>query len=260
MDIKRRDFLKVAGVGTAVGTAAGLAKNDPVEASTPPESPASEKSWAMVVDTTKCLREEGCEDCTLACHKTHNVPNIDNKQHEVKWIWKESFEHALHESTHARLPDSIKHSKIPVLCNHCANPPCTHVCPTGATWKREKDGLVMMDWHRCIGCRYCMAACPYGSRSFNFKDPREQLTEIKEDYPTRTKGVVEKCTFCEERLARGEQPACVEACAKRGKALTFGDPDDPHSEISKILDSKFTIQRKPHLGTQPQVYYVVAAE
>jgi molybdopterin-containing oxidoreductase family iron-sulfur binding subunit len=102
-----------------------------------------------------------------------------------------------------------------------------------------------------------VAACPYGSRSFNYKDPRPFIDEIEEAFPTRTKGVVEKCTFCEERLARGEQPACVEACAKRGKALTFGDLDDPNSEVRKVLEEHFTIRRRPELGTKPQVYYIV---
>ena len=98
------------------------------------------------------------------------------------------------------------------------------VCPTQATWKRE-DGIVMMDWHRCIGCRYCMAACPYGSRSFNWLDPRPYIHNPNPEFPTRTKGVVEKCNFCAERLGTGRPPACVEACPE--KALVFGDLADP---------------------------------
>jgi molybdopterin-containing oxidoreductase family iron-sulfur binding subunit len=129
------------------------------------------------------------------------------------------------------------------------------VCPTQATWKRESDGIVMMDWHRCIGCRYCVAACPYGSRSFNWRDPRPHIGEINEDFPTRSRGVVEKCTFCEERLARGEMPACVESCKER--ALTFGDLEDPESEVRAILGSSYSIRRKPGLGTRPEVYYLV---
>ena len=257
MDIKRRDFMKVASLGAAVGMTGGVVKAVGGKGQSH-GSPSSAKGWAMVVDLGKCRKEEGCNACREACHEVHNVPELDNARHEVKWIWKEHFDHALHESSHEYLSSSIKHTPIPVMCNHCENPPCTRVCPTGATWKRDKDGLVMMDWHRCIGCRYCMAACPYGSRSFNWMDPRPHVDKIREDFPTRSKGVVEKCTFCEERLARGEQPACVEACAKRGaNALVFGDLADENSEVRKLLEERFTIQRKPGLGTRPHVYYVV---
>jgi len=113
----------------------------------------------------------------------------------------------------------------------------------------------MMDWHRCIGCRYCMAACPYGSRSFNWLDPRPHIPRIDPDYPTRTKGVVEKCTFCEERLARGQAPACVEACEE--KALVFGDLEDPGSAVRELLRTNFAIRRKAELGTAPEIYYIV---
>jgi molybdopterin-containing oxidoreductase family iron-sulfur binding subunit len=151
---------------------------------------------------------------------------------------------------------------LPVLCNHCDNPPCVLVCPTQATWRRESDGIIMMDQHRCIGCRYCVAACPYGSRSFNFSTPFPRPLEKQQptnpDYPTRTKGVVEKCNFCAERLAKGLAPKCVESCKKEGAgALTFGDLNDPESEVRKILATTFTVRRKPDLGTNPQIFYVV---
>jgi len=112
-----------------------------------------------------------------------------------------------------------------------------------------------MDWHRCIGCRYCVAACPYGSRSFNWLDPRPRIAEIRPDFPTRTKGVVEKCTFCEERLAQGLQPACVEAC--REKALTFGNLSDPGAPVRELLRARYTIRRRPELGTGPEIHYLV---
>ncbi|HEX7504100.1 MAG TPA: 4Fe-4S dicluster domain-containing protein, partial [Syntrophales bacterium] len=144
--------------------------------------------------------------------------------------------------------------KLPVLCNHCDNPPCVRVCPTQATFKRA-DGIVMMDYHRCIGCRFCMAACPYGARSMNYRDPRPFIRKINNDYPTRTKGVVEKCTFCEERLRKGILPACVMACEE--KALVFGDIDDPRSEIRRLLDKELPIRRRVELGTKPQAYYIL---
>jgi molybdopterin-containing oxidoreductase family iron-sulfur binding subunit len=115
--------------------------------------------------------------------------------------------------------------------------------------------VVTIDWHRCIGCRYCMAACPYGSRSFNWQDPRPAIATINPDFPTRTKGVVEKCNFCEERLARKQMPLCVEACEE--KALAFGDLERTDSEIRQVLRSRFAVQRKPELGTGPSVYYLI---
>ena len=140
------------------------------------------------------------------------------------------------------------------MCNHCDNPPCVKVCPVLATWKRD-DGIVMMDMHRCIGCRYCIAACPYGSRSFNWKDPRPYIGTINKQYPTRARGVVEKCNFCTERLAKGLPPACVDAC--KNQALLFGNINDPHAEISSVLRKNFTIRRKTSLGTIPEIYYIV---
>ena len=113
----------------------------------------------------------------------------------------------------------------------------------------------MMDYHRCIGCRYCMAACPYGSRSFNWVDPRPYIETVNPQYPTRTKGVVEKCNFCAERLADGQLPACVEACPE--KALIFGDLHDENSPVRQALRSRYAVQRKPELGTGPSVFYLV---
>jgi molybdopterin-containing oxidoreductase family iron-sulfur binding subunit len=139
------------------------------------------------------------------------------------------------------------------------------VCPTQATWKRESDGIVMMDMHRCIGCRYCMAACPYGSRSFNWRDPRAFIETDSEgnflsEFPTRTRGVVEKCNFCADRLRDGQQPACVEAANQVPGAegvMAFGDVSDPTSEVSRILASHPTISRRVGLGTGPNVFYLV---
>jgi molybdopterin-containing oxidoreductase family iron-sulfur binding subunit len=115
----------------------------------------------------------------------------------------------------------------------------------------------MMDWHRCIGCRYCVVACPYGSRSFNWQDPRkaDNLSNPDPNYPTRMRGVVEKCTFCEERLAKGQQPACVEVC--ENDEIVFGDLNDPGSKVRQLLAEHLAIRRKPGLGTQPEVYYIV---
>jgi molybdopterin-containing oxidoreductase family iron-sulfur binding subunit len=207
--------------------------------------------WGLVVDTAKCAKDSGCTKCIAACHQAHNVPAIPDRRHEVRWIWKDSVEHAFGPqdaySANADLP-------IMLTCNHCDNPPCVRVCPTAATWKRD-DGIVMMDWHRCIGCRYCIAACPYGSRSFNWQDPRPYIQNPNPQFPTRTKGVVEKCNFCEERLAEGRVPSCVESCPE--KALIFGNLADPNSEIREALRSRRHVRRKAELGTGPNVFYIV---
>jgi len=255
MSVNRRSFLKAAGL-TTLSLAGGKAlASESLKKPWIDSGGLKAKRWAMVIDLSKCREQEGCTACTDACHRVHNVPEFENEKHEVKWIWKEPFHNAFHEQEHEYTRDNIKHSKALVLCNHCDNPPCVRVCPTKATWKREEDGIVMMDWHRCIGCRYCVLACPYGSRSFNWRDPRDGIDEVQEDFPTRMKGVVEKCTFCEERLAKGLMPACVEACKEH--ALIFGDLDDPESEVRAILKERYTIRRKPALGTEPEVYYIV---
>lgn len=151
---------------------------------------------------------------------------------------------------------------MPILCNHCEHPPCVQVCLTFASFKRS-DGIVMIDTHRCIGCRYCMIACPYGARSFNYEYPEHGLKKVNPEVPMRTKGVVEKCTFCahriDEAIIKGEEPvpACVEACKTLGKgALTFGNIKDPESEVSRLLRSNFAVQLRANLGTDPHVFYI----
>ncbi len=251
MNITRKDFLKIAGIALA-GAGAGKL----VRAIEPaPQTQASgQKRWGMVIDFRKCRNEKGCEQCLTACRAAHNIPEIPDAAHEVKWIWKEPYEKVFPFQQTDYTRQALGGHVLPILCNHCANPACTRVCPTRATWKRE-DGIVMMDWHRCIGCRYCMAACPYGSRSFNWSDPRRYIAQQNPEFPTRTKGVVEKCNFCEERLANGRQPACVEACKE--KALVFGDLNDENSAARELLRTRFAIQRQPELGTGPSIFYLV---
>jgi Fe-S-cluster-containing dehydrogenase component len=261
METSRRDFLKTAGASAlalvlpqallttsvlAAGSEAGRKSSGPLEA-----SPAlTAKRWAMAVNGARC--PAGCTDCIDACHAVHNVPVGVNPGHEIKWIWREDFSHIFPEESHLNIPKTVSSLRPLVLCNHCANPPCVRVCPTKATFQRP-DGIVMMDYHRCIGCRFCMAGCPYGARSMNYYDPRPQIKRVTPDYPTRTRGVVEKCNFCEERLAKGIMPACVVACKE--KALIFGDLQNPQSEIRAVLQSRFTLRRRSILGTEPQIYY-----
>ena len=212
------------------------------------------RQWAMVIDTRKLKSEADVEPLIEVCHKIHNVPKLQNKNHEIKWIWDTHFHNAFPGKAARFLAEEVEHRPFLVLCNHCENPPCVRACPTQATWKRDNDGIVFMDFHRCIGCRFCMAACPFGARSFNYRDPRPFIQETNKKFPTRMKGVVEKCNFCAERLAVGQIPACVEV--SKG-ALAFGDLYDPASEVRELIRTHFTIRRKQTLGTEPCVYYIV---
>ncbi|MDO8785367.1 MAG: 4Fe-4S dicluster domain-containing protein [Syntrophales bacterium] len=255
MKTDRRGFLKIGCLGI-LGFAAGplvdiLLRGRTAEAL--PELPAAAtagKRWAMAVNVNKC--KNGCRDCINICHSVHNVPDFGNPKDEVKWIWEEPYRKVFPEQEQEF--GARGNMPVVVLCNHCDNPPCVRVCPTKATFKR-KDGIVAMDYHRCIGCRYCMAACPYGARSANWRDPRPFIRKINPGFPTRMKGVVEKCDFCVERITRGLIPACVEACKE--KALVFGNLKDPGAELREILRANHTLRRRPELGTVPQVYYIV---
>ncbi len=260
MDGNRRDFLKLAGLTAlgATGVTAAKATADNVSAAESHGEPSTDGvRLAMVIDLRKFANDDTLtRKCIEACHTAHNVPDFGaDPKNEVKWIWTEPFETAFHSQEFHFIREDLKGKATLLLCNHCDNPPCTRVCPTEATWKRESDGIVMMDWHRCIGCRYCVVACPYGSRSFNWTDPRRKLDDPTTDYPTRMRGVVEKCTFCEERIARGRQPACVEACDN--DELVFGDLNDPNSKVRQLLAERMAIRRKPALGTHPEVYYII---
>lgn len=263
MEQSRRRFLKIAGVSAltliAPGTFPRVAATDGIPGAAAQSSgiltPAralTAKRWAMAIDPSRC--RPGCTDCIQACHAVHNVPDFGNPKDEIKWIWRDDFAHVFPSERPPHLANLTGQLRPPVLCNHCANPPCVRVCPTQATFQRP-DGIVMMDYHRCIGCRFCMAACPYGARSMNFRDPRPCIAKLNPDFPTRTRGVVEKCNFCEERLARGKLPACVEACA--AKALIFGDVEDPQSELRTVLAHRFALRRRAGLGTEPQVFYLL---
>ena len=249
--MNRRDFLKITGIlaiGAVSHQTAMILSSSEVKA-----DQNKKKRWAMAISFSACVKREGCRDCIDACHIIHNVPEITDNKDKIRWIWSSPYESVFGEQANTFTKVMLKNLSVLCMCNHCENPPCVKVCPTKATWK-NKDGIIMIDYHRCIGCRYCMAACPYGARSFNWKDPKPFIKEINRDFPARTKGVVEKCNFCEERISQGLLPACVEACPE--KALTFGDLNDPGSDISRLLKTRFSIQRKPHLGTDPKVFYL----
>jgi len=267
MSMNRRDFLSIAGFASLLGLGATTASATHTiweKGLFPPQVEPSAnglraKHWAMVVDMSKFKTEEEIRQVTEACHKAHNVPDFrmpdgaPDLKNEIKWIWEAKFENAFPGQDSRAMGEHIKDMPFLVLCNHCEKPACVRVCPTKATFKRP-DGIVMQDMHRCIGCRFCMAACPFGARSFNWRDPRLALKEENREYPTRTIGVVEKCTFCTERLAKGEKPACVE---KSNGGLIFGDLANPNEEVARIVSTHYTIRRKPELGTEPSVYYLI---
>ncbi len=268
MDNKRRNFLKMAGAAALAGISAPavvqLTGKDAVAASGADakksdghgEEAPSGIRLGMVIDMRKLYgKPEMMDKAVNACNKAHNVPHIEEKRNEIKWIWKTPFENAFPEHSAYHTSKQTKDNDFLVLCNHCDDPPCVRVCPTQATFRLE-NGIVAMDYHRCIGCRFCMMGCPYGARSFNWFDPRPYIEEYNVDFPSRMRGVVEKCNFCGERLAKGEEPACVEAVKETG-AIIFGDLNDPKSEIRKVLDENHTLQRKPALGTKPSVFYIV---
>lgn len=292
MDVKRRKFLKIAGLSAVAGLAApsafnmllqgdAMASTDGHGAAAPApakgagghgghQEESNQTQYGMVINIKKFAEHKGlAEKCVKACHSEHNVPdfraeNPENTKDEIKWIWVDDYEHGF--TGYSQLKRNAGLNELPVLltCNHCASPPCVRACPTQATFKNEV-GVVVMDFHRCIGCRFCMAACPYGARSFNWRDPREKFANgnykffkngINPNYPTRMRGVVEKCNFCPERLAVGKLPACVEATGET-KAMVFGNINDPKSEIARVLNANFTIQRNPAAGTQPSVFYII---
>jgi len=214
--------------------------------------------YGMVIDLDRCT---GCRACMEACKVENNTPEA------TFWMYVFRFEEGEYPDTRVRF--------MPRPCMHCDNAPCVKVCPVGARYKRE-DGLVATDWERCIGCRYCEVACPYGVNTFNWTHPEEQyyldwdggippwanpdLTEPYGDEQRRIagggrdKGVIEKCTFCVQRVEQGLNPACVHGCPL--KALVFGDLDDPESEPSRLLRRKQGFRLLEEVGTEPRVHYV----
>jgi len=177
--------------------------------------------YGMVIDLRKCI---GCHTCSVACKAENSVP-MGVWRSWVKQIEKGRYPHA-------------RKSFLPLLCNNCENPICVTVCPVNASYRR-KDGLILVDPHRCIGCRYCMAVCPYDARYVN---PRVNI--------------VEKCYWCEHLVSQGLKPACVAACPTQSRI--FGDINDHHQEISKLLATNPVQVIKPEMGTYPKVFYIEA--
>ncbi len=204
--------------------------------------------YGMAIDTKRCV---GCNACTTACKMANNVPD--------DIFWTRALTKGGDEvDTPAGTFPNLSMRYYTVGCQHCENPACVKACPVGATYKDPETGIVRQDYDRCIGCRMCMAACPYtGVRSFNWQEPKNQMGFAigDADAPKHQKHTVEKCTFCYQRTSKGETPACMDLCPAR--ARHWGDLDDPNSEISQIIASRPYEQLLTERGTQPNVYYLV---
>ncbi|MHB8354553.1 MAG: sulfate reduction electron transfer complex DsrMKJOP subunit DsrO, partial [Burkholderiales bacterium] len=202
------------------------------------EAASSAVRWGMLIDTTQC--ESGCDACVSACNKENGLSG-GTLPTDPQWIRKLELQQ---ESTGRKI-------SMPMMCQHCAEPPCVEVCPTGASFKRA-DGIVLVDKHRCIGCRYCMMACPYKARSF----VHEPVTDHSGATP-RGQGTVESCTMCVHRVDQGVAPACVEACARDGhRAILFGDLNDPQSTISQRIRSVVSVKLRADLNLDPGISFV----
>jgi molybdopterin-containing oxidoreductase family iron-sulfur binding subunit len=226
------------------------------------EGPLPNVLFAYALDISRCI---GCRRCVYACVEENN----ESRDPQIQWIRvlqmdKErgvDFTHADPYYHPAEVPEE-NHFYVPTACQQCRNPPCTKVCPVGATWS-EPDGIVVIDYDWCIGCRYCMAACPYGARHFNWGEPTipeghlNPNTHVLGNRPRR-KGVVEKCTFCIQRTRakNGRYPACVEVCPVG--ARKFGNLLDPESEIRYIIEHKRVLVLKEELNTVPKFFYFYA--
>lgn len=223
--------------------------------------------WGMVIDLDKCT---GCQACTVACKVENNIAHGSPQEHKIR---REIYWNKLIAVTSGKYP-RVKTELIPMPCMHCDNAPCIKVCPAKATYRRD-DGIIMQDFRKCIGCKYCIIACPYGVRSFNYFEQEEKDYHRKDPppsrdvwgpwpFPKRTHGVVEKCTFCFHRIDKGLKegkkigkevvPACVESCPSR--ARFFGDLDDLNSDVSRLLSSRGWFRLREEMETKCKVYYL----
>ncbi len=224
--------------------------------------------WGMVIDLDKCV---GCGTCMASCRSENNIPVADEKMaldgRSIFWM-------DMLTVTEGEYPN-VKKRIMPRPCFHCENPPCTKVCPVRATYKND-EGLVGQIYHRCIGCRYCVNACPYNAKYFNWYPPdisEEQKKHMNPDVSIRSKGVVEKCSFCAHRLIRAREKAAAEnrellesdfttACQDNcpSHAISFGDLDNPYSEVSQLSHSVRAFTLLEDIGTKPKVFYLTEGE
>lgn len=237
-------------------------KRHQVQAQVRDVKPLAGADFVYALHLGRCI---GCRRCVHACVAENN----QSRSPEIQYIrvlemprGGVDLERAKHHYDHPQVPDA-DHYYMPVQCHQCANPPCVKVCPVEATWQQEPDGITVIDYDWCIGCRYCQAACPYWARRFNFTEPRYAKDEkgrtilnpnmsYLSNRPRR-KGVMEKCHFCLHRTREGKMPACLEVCPVG--ARKFGNIRDPKSEVSQILETKHVFVLKQEVGTFPRFFY-----
>ncbi len=235
----RRGFIGFLGAAAGLGVVAlapGLRLIEVSQAHTPGAGASAKVRWGLLIDSNKC--SPGCDACIKACGTENGITEtVADPRQAAQWIRKIEIKEVKGGRAHS----------LPMMCQHCAEPPCVDVCPTGASFKRA-DGIVLVDRHICIGCRYCMMACPYKARSF----VHQALTEQNPEVP-RGLGCVEACTLCVHRVDRGQSPACVESCPEG--AMIFGDLNDPNSEISRRIIQGVTTQVRADLKLNTGVRY-----
>lgn len=244
-DKARRNFLaKLSGAAAAV-VAPGMIFNYVADAA-PRDTPVSDDvRYGMLVDTSKCA--DGCDDCVTACDKENGLDMLVKPEGASDELWDMQRPQWI-RSVKLRNNLTGRVTSLPMLCQHCEHPPCVDVCPTGASFRRA-DGIVLVDRHTCIGCRYCMMACPYNARSFIHENVKLKPTAVP-----RGKGCVESCTFCVHRLDQGgTTTACQDACQQG--AIIFGDLKDPNSTVSKAMAQLPTVQIRADLELNTGVRY-----
>ena len=240
VDRARRRFLTRTGAAVTVGLATGLRFIDVPHARAATDPVTSRQRWGLLIDADKCA--SGCDACVQACNDENGISGQGRPQTDAQWIRKVTL----------RDKSTGRTTSLPLMCQHCEDPPCVDVCPTGASFRRA-DGIVLVDKHTCIGCRYCMLACPYNARSFI----HENLSNQKPWAP-RGKGTVESCTLCVHRIdeGKGRIPACAQACESQGhQAIMFGDLNDPDSEVARTMATQPSEALRPDLGLNPGVRY-----
>lgn len=217
-DSARRCMLGGGLLGAAATLAPGVFLWQVSSARSPEEPASAHNRWGLLIDTEQCAK--GCDACVRACFEENGIQSHGRPLKDPKWIRKMTVRDKLSGRT----------TSLPLMCQHCTYPPCMDVCPTGASFRRP-DGIVLVDKHICIGCRYCIMACPYQVRFFVHEDVTGQKPEVP-----RGKGTAEGCTLCVHRVDRDRIPACVDACEREGhRAILFGDLKDPESAISRRL-------------------------
>lgn len=237
----RRSFLQRLGiVGAVSAVAPALLPAVSGAKVTELKGVSNKHRWGLLIDTSKCA--EGCDACVRGCHEEHGISSSGNDHTDAQWIRKIDLKDNLTQ----------QQTSLPMMCQHCESAPCVDVCPTGASFKRA-DGVVLVNKHTCIGCRYCMMACPYKARSFI----HEPVTDQKSWAP-RGQGTVESCTLCVHRIDAGndQQPACAVACTEEAhSAILFGDLYDPNSDIVKAISEKKAQQVRSDLDLNTGVRY-----